>query len=112
MKKTKCLSHLSCDIKNKRLVEDLVEHIKKNEQVVGITLNVSENDFEILGHKSYDLYGNNEIVMNLDTFEIAISDQSFFQVNTKVYLQSLEIIKKTPYQKCSSDGCIQWRWYD
>lgn len=92
--KNEMLITLVMRYKNKRLVEDLVEHIKKNEQVVGITLNVSENDFEILGHKSYDLYGNNEIVMNLDTFEIAISDQSFFQVNTKVYLQSLEIIKK------------------
>lgn len=70
--------------------EELIEFISHNESVNGITLNIKDNEEVILGHKSYTLYGINE----LKEGNLLITDQSFSQVNYGVMNLVYSIIKE------------------
>ena len=93
--------------KNKNIVrlENLINIIKSFSFVVGITLNISHNDYQILGDKSIVLYGQNKITMNALNVEIPINDLSFFQINDLVYHETLKIINSyTPKNKTVIDA--------
>lgn len=71
----------------------LVDRLKELAFVIGVTLNLSENNPSILGKHSIVLYGENLITEPIGSLEVDISDRSFFQVNLPVSLLAYEIIR-------------------
>lgn len=69
--------------------EKLIELLKETNNLVGIVLNIKENNNEILGSKSITLYKDNYLEEGI----FYITDKSFFQVNFGVAKITNEIIK-------------------
>lgn len=100
----KIFKHLSVknDINNNLLVtivayekdfkglNDLVDFIKQFNFIVGITINIKDNNYEILGSKSYLLYGKDYLTYN----DFLITDKSFMQINYKVMDLTYKLIKE------------------
>ena len=74
-------------------LDDIVLRLKKEPEVVGITLNINDSNKYILGKKSIVLYKENVIVERLNSIDIPINDRSFFQVNLPVIKKAYQIIK-------------------
>ena len=75
-------------------LEKLIEHVMKIKDIKGITLNISLSDREILGEKSYTLYGENILSEPMGRQDIFINDRSFFQINLPVITKVYDVIKK------------------
>ncbi|TNF08898.1 MAG: 23S rRNA (uracil(1939)-C(5))-methyltransferase RlmD [Bacillota bacterium] len=75
-------------------LEKLIQHLIKLKNIKGITLNISTSDNEILGDKSYTLYGENLLSEPIGDKHIFINDRSFFQINLPVISKVYDIIKK------------------
>lgn len=75
-------------------LNEVLNTLKKMREVIGVTLNIKENTFEILGKKSKLLYGENVIVEPLGDIEIMIDDRSFYQVNSMVMEKTYDLVKK------------------
>lgn len=75
-------------------LKELVDLIKKQDKVVGVSLNIQDNPKQIFGRHSITLFGKNEITQyTKNNFKIVINDRSFYQTNfliEKVY----QIIKE------------------
>jgi 23S rRNA (uracil1939-C5)-methyltransferase len=75
-------------------LDKLIQLLQKIDQVKGITLNISLSDNEILGDKSYTLFGENLLTEPIGDKDIYINDRSFFQINLNVIETVYDIIKK------------------
>ena len=73
-------------------LDKLVTHLLKIENLKGITLNITKDDRNILGEKSYLLYGENLLVESLNGVDVFINDRSFFQINLPVIKKVYELI--------------------
>ncbi len=73
-------------------LDKLVDKIKREKEVVGITLNLKTNHHAIIGDESTTLYGENAIKQHLKTFDVTINDRSFFQVNWPMMKQAYDVI--------------------
>ncbi len=80
---------LKKEVKN---LDKLVEKLAREKEVVGITLNIKDNDRLILGSVSKVLYGKNKIKQQLKPFEVTINDRSFFQVNWPMMRNVYEVM--------------------
>lgn len=74
-------------------LDAVVERLKKEIEVVGITLNINDSSKHILGRNSIELYKENVIIERLNSIDIPINDRSFFQVNLPVIKKAYQIIK-------------------
>ena len=74
-------------------LEAVVERLKKEPEVVGITLNINDSSKHILGRNSIELYKENVIIERLNSIDMPINDRSFFQVNLPVIKKAYQIIK-------------------
>lgn len=72
--------------------DELVNLLKRFDYVVGITININNNPNQILGDRSETLYGENLIMERLRDMDVAISDQSFFQINLPMITKAYDII--------------------
>lgn len=80
-------------ITNKGVNLDLIlSKLVKYKLIVGITVNINPNKYEILSNKSNLIYGKNEIEIKLGKLPFKISDTSFFQVNTNVAKLAIDVI--------------------
>lgn len=68
----------------------LIELVKANKNVVGITLNLNTDRNKILGDKSILLYGKDQLKHN----DLLVTDKSFLQVNDGVSDLTLKLISK------------------
>ena len=71
-------------------LENLIDLLKQQPEIIGITLNIKPNDYVILGSKSYALYQENM----LKEKQFYLTDQTFFQVNYPVMEKTYELIKE------------------
>ena len=74
-------------------LNSIVEVLKSNKHVVGVTLNVKDHPHKIFGNVSYALYGQNMIDMRLGQYTYPVTDQTFFQVNIPVISMAYQLIK-------------------
>ena len=74
-------------------LDAVVERLKKETEVVGITLNINDSSKHILGRNSIELYNENVIIERLNSIDIPINDRSFFQINLPVIKKAYQIIK-------------------
>jgi 23S rRNA (uracil1939-C5)-methyltransferase len=74
-------------------LDAVIERLKKEPEVVGITLNINDSNKHILGRDSIELYKENVIIERLNSIDIPINDRSFFQVNLPVIKKAYQIIK-------------------
>ena len=74
-------------------LNEIVNRLKKETEVVGITLNISDSSKYILGKRSIILYKENVIIERLNNIDVPINDQSFFQINLPVITKAYQIIK-------------------
>lgn len=81
---------------------ELIDELKKIENVVGITLNINTDLNRILGERSITLYGENLITERLNDIDMNISDQSFFQINLPVIKKAYDIIDS----EIKNDGTV------
>lgn len=99
-------------------LDKLVDKLAREKEVVGITLNVKENERLILSPSSYVLYGENKISQQLKPFTVDINDRSFFQVNGPMMRKVYDVIAKhvpqgaTVVEAYSGIGSIGYAIYD
>lgn len=74
-------------------LDALIIFLRKYSFIKGITLNIKENNYQILGSNSILLYGINELVYK----DLLINDRSFMQVNYNVMDLTYELIKENVY---------------
>ena len=74
-------------------LDDIINILKNDINIIGITLNIKDKHYEILGSKSITLYGENLIVEPLGDIDIFLNDKSFFQVNHSMMIKTYDIIK-------------------
>ena len=72
---------------------EIVDRLKKEPEVVGITLNINDSSKHILGRNSIQVYKENVIIERLNSIDIPINDRSFFQINLPVIKKAYQIIK-------------------
>jgi 23S rRNA (uracil1939-C5)-methyltransferase len=66
--------------------------LKTIHEIKGITLNIQDNDYEILGSDSTVRYGENLIVETLGDINLYIDDRSFFQINYAMMIKTYALI--------------------
>lgn len=99
-------------------LDKLVDKLKRELEVVGITQNIKPNEKQILGDVSYVLYGKNEIDQALRPFDVTINDRSFFQVNWPMMRMVYDVVKthvkdyKHIVEAYSGIGSIGYTIYD
>ena len=74
-------------------LENIISRLKKVPNLVGLTLNIIDDQTSILGKNSYTLYGENRIKEPLNNIEVYINDRSFFQINPNVIEKAYELMK-------------------
>lgn len=70
-------------------LDEILSVLLLNEDIKGITLNIKEDDVNILGSKTVNLYGSETIYEGL----LPITSNSFYQVNFGVFELVIEVIK-------------------
>ena len=70
-----------------------VMHNIKN--VIGVTLNLKDDEKKILGTQSFVLNGQNLIEEKIGDWIFPVTDQSFFQINIPVVQKAYDLIKKS-----------------
>lgn len=76
----------------------IVDRLKKEPEVVGITLNINDSSKHILGKYSEVLYNDNVIIERLNGVDVPINDRAFFQINLPVIHQAYQLIKADLYR--------------
>lgn len=74
-------------------LDEIVVRLKKEPEVVGVTLNINDSPKYILGKHSTILYKENVIIERLNSIDVQINDRSFFQINAPVIIKAYQIIK-------------------
>ncbi len=74
-------------------LEKIMTILRKVDHLVGITLNMMDDQTSILGKTSYTLFGENRIKEPLDNFDIFLDDRSFFQINPNVIEKAYALMK-------------------
>ncbi len=77
-----------------RGLNQIISELHAFEEIVGITLNINRNHKVILGDNSKIIYKGNLITERLNSLDIPISDQAFFQINLRVATKAFEVIKE------------------
>lgn len=79
----------------------LIQVLKKEPSVIGITLNIKDDVRKILGTTSHLLYGSETIDEALGDMVYPVTDQSFFQINVPVIVKAYDMIKSSmkPHRK-------------
>src|SRR3989339_27165 len=73
----------------------LIQVLKKEPSVIGITLNIKDDVRKILGTTSHLLYGTETIDETLGDLIYPVTDQSFFQINVPVIVKAYDVIKSS-----------------
>lgn len=74
-------------------LESIINRLKKIDKVVGITLNIMDDQTSILGKTSHTLFGENRIKEPLRSLEVFVNDRSFFQINPPVIEKAYALMK-------------------
>lgn len=74
-------------------IKFIIDRLKKESEVVGITLNISDSPKHILGKYSEVLYKENVIMERLNSVDMPVNDRSFFQINLPVIHKAYQVIK-------------------
>ena len=75
-------------------LDQLVKVISSMDEVVGITLNIKDDQRRILGKTSKTLYGSHTIELRIKNDVYPVTDQAFFQVNTNVIQMAYDVIRQ------------------
>jgi len=71
----------------------IVDLLSKQNNIIGITLNILDDLKNNMGKKSITLYNENLMVQKINQYEFLINDKSFFQVNLGIIEKVYETIK-------------------
>lgn len=74
-------------------LESIIRLLKPIKNMVGLTLNIMDDQTSILGKSSYTLLGENRIKEPLGEIEIYLNDRSFYQINPPVIEKAYQLMK-------------------
>lgn len=74
-------------------LEKIMNVLKTVKNIVGLTLNMMDDQTSILGSKSYTMFGENRINEPLGGIDIFLDDRSFYQINPPVIEKAYALMK-------------------
>lgn len=74
-------------------LEKIMNVLKTVKNIVGLTLNMMDDQTSILGSKSYTIFGENRINEPLGDIDIYLDDRSFYQINPPVIEKAYALMK-------------------